>query len=93
MPVHDWRPGDRVVSIARNSPSSPIGIGILQRTILDKAIILWDGRERNGRLASEGHYVLTLTARIFYSGRPVDRIPYDYEFFYKPEIIYKSENP
>ena len=51
MPVHDWRPGDRVVSIARNSPSSPIGIGILQRTILDKAIILWeDGMQTTERL-------------------------------------------
>jgi hypothetical protein len=51
MPVHDWRPGDRVVSIARNSPSSPIGIGILQRTILDKAIILWDdGSQTTERL-------------------------------------------
>tara|TARA_R110002110_G_scaffold395652_2_gene610275 strand:+ start:350 stop:724 length:375 start_codon:yes stop_codon:yes gene_type:complete len=51
MPVHDWRPGDRVVSLARNSPTSPIGVGILQRTILDKAIILWeDGMQTTERL-------------------------------------------
>ena len=51
MPVHDWRPGDRVVSIARNTPTSPIGVGILQRTILDKAIILWDdGSQTTERL-------------------------------------------
>lgn len=51
MPVHDWRPGDRVVSIARNSPSSQIGIGIIQRTILDKAVIIWeDGSQTTERL-------------------------------------------
>ena len=39
---HDWRPGDRIASIAVSDPTSKMGLGTIQRIILDKAIVVWD---------------------------------------------------
>jgi hypothetical protein len=58
-----------------------------------KAIVSWDGRDQNRRSAPEGHYVLALNAKISYPGKPLERISYDYEFYYKPKIAYQSYRP
>ena len=48
MPViHDWRPGDRVASIAVREPLAQTGLGTIQRVILDKAVVLWDDGEQS----------------------------------------------
>jgi hypothetical protein len=48
MPViHDWRPGDRVASIAVREPLAETGLGTIQRVILDKAVVLWDDGEQS----------------------------------------------
>lgn len=49
--VHDWRPGDRIASIAVSEPVSKTGLGTVQRVILDKAIVVWDdGKQSVERL-------------------------------------------
>ena len=48
--------------------------------------VTWNGRDRQGHLVSEGLYVLKLTATVTPPGRPPEKIPYDVEFYYKPEI-------
>jgi hypothetical protein len=48
--------------------------------------ISWEGQDHTGKPAPEGSYILRLTAKISSPGRPAERIPYDYEFYYKPEI-------
>ncbi|MBT4661579.1 MAG: hypothetical protein HOC18_06715 [Candidatus Marinimicrobia bacterium] len=45
--THDWRPGDRVVSIAVRESVADTGLGTIQRVLLDKAIILWDDGEQS----------------------------------------------
>ena len=50
--------------------------------------VTWDGKDRQGRPASEGLYVLNLTATVTPAGRPPEKIPYDVEFYYKPEITF-----
>ena len=45
--THDWRPGDRVVSIAVRESVAGTGLGTIQRVLLDKAIILWDDAEQS----------------------------------------------
>lgn len=49
--------------------------------------IIWDGRDSQRVAVSKGWYVLKLTARIQYPGRPVVKIPYDYVFYYQPVIV------
>ena len=49
--VHDWRPGDRIASIAVKEPTAKTGLGTVQRVILDKAIVVWDdGKQSQERL-------------------------------------------
>jgi len=48
--------------------------------------VIWNGRDRQGHPVPEGLYVLKLTATVTPSGRPPEKIPYDVEFYYKPEI-------
>ncbi len=45
--THDWRPGDRVVSIAVRESVADTGLGTIQRVLLDRAIILWDDGEQS----------------------------------------------
>ena len=45
--THDWRPGDRVVSIAVRESVADTGLGTIQRVLLTKAIILWDDGEQS----------------------------------------------
>ena len=45
--THDWRPGDRVVSIAVRESVAETGLGTIQRVLLDRAIILWDDGEQS----------------------------------------------
>lgn len=45
--THDWRPGDRVVSIAVRESVADTGLGTIQRVLLDKAIVLWDDSEQS----------------------------------------------
>ena len=45
--THDWRPGDRVVSIAARESVADTGLGTIQRVLLDKAILLWDDGEQS----------------------------------------------
>ncbi len=45
--THDWRPGDRVVSIAVRESVADTGLGTIQRVLLNKAIILWDDGEQS----------------------------------------------
>jgi hypothetical protein len=56
-------------------------------------MIKWDGTNLQGKPADEGRYILKLTSYINVAGKPADRIPYDYEFYYKPEIIYQPPKP
>lgn len=50
-PVHDWRPGDRIASIAVREPTFKTGLGTIQKIILDKAIVVWDdGKQSEERL-------------------------------------------
>lgn len=58
-----------------------------------KRTISWGGQDHTGEPAPEGSYILKLTAKISSSGRPVERIPYDYEFYYKPEIAHQPLSP
>jgi hypothetical protein len=53
-----------------------------------KRTISWGGQDDTGKPAPEGSYILKLTAKISSPGKPAERIPYDYEFYYKPEIAY-----
>ena len=49
--VHDWRPGDRIASIAVKEPTAKTGLGTVQRVVLDKAIVVWDdGKQSQERL-------------------------------------------
>lgn len=51
MSLHDWRPGDRVASIAVRESIGVTGLGTIQRVILEKAIVLWDdGTQSEERL-------------------------------------------
>jgi len=51
VPVHDWRPGDRVATITVSLSTAKTGLGTIQRVILDKAIIVWDdGKQSTERL-------------------------------------------
>ena len=52
-----------------------------------KSTILWNGRDHRNKPSPEGHYILSLTAKI--SGSFGGQIFYDYEFYYKPIIIYR----
>ncbi len=45
--THDWRPGDRIVSIAARESVADTGLGTIQRVLLDKAVILWDDGEQS----------------------------------------------
>jgi hypothetical protein len=45
--THDWRPGDRVVSIAVRESVAETGLGTIQRVLLDRAIVLWDDGEQS----------------------------------------------
>ncbi len=45
--THDWRPGDRVVSIAVRESVADTGLGTIQRVLLDRAIVLWDDGEQS----------------------------------------------
>ena len=45
--THDWRPGDRVVSIAARESVADTGLGTIQRVLLERAIILWDDGEQS----------------------------------------------
>ena len=45
--THDWRPGDRVVSIAVRQSVADTGLGTIQRVLLDKAVVLWDDGEQS----------------------------------------------
>ncbi len=45
--THDWRPGDRVVSIAVRESVADTGLGTIQRVLLERAIILWDDGEQS----------------------------------------------
>lgn len=47
MFTHDWRPGDRVVSIAVSQSVAETGLGTIQRVLLDRAILLWDDGEQS----------------------------------------------
>ena len=49
--THDWRPGDRIASIAVNEPTYKTGLGTIQRIILNKAVVVWDdGKQSVERL-------------------------------------------
>jgi hypothetical protein len=48
--------------------------------------VIWNGQDDKNRPAPEGLYVLKLTATVTPPGRPAVKIPYDVEFYYKPEI-------
>ena len=51
LPVHDWRPGDRVATITVSLSTAKTGLGTIQRVILDKAIVVWDdGKQSTERL-------------------------------------------
>lgn len=45
--THDWRPGDRVASIAVREAVADTGLGTVQRVLLERAIILWDDGEQS----------------------------------------------
>ena len=45
--THDWRPGDRIASIAVRESVADTGLGTIQRVLLDKAIVLWDDGEQS----------------------------------------------
>ena len=45
--THDWRPGDRVVSIAVRESVADTGLGTIQRVLLDRTIVLWDDGEQS----------------------------------------------
>ena len=45
--THDWRPGDRVVSIAVRESVADTGLGTIQRVLLERAIVLWDDGEQS----------------------------------------------
>jgi len=45
--THDWRPGDRIVSIAVRESVADTGLGTIQRVLLDRAIVLWDDGEQS----------------------------------------------
>ena len=45
--THDWRPGDRIVSIAVRESVADTGLGTIQRVLLDKAVVLWDDGEQS----------------------------------------------
>ena len=45
--THDWRPGDRVASIAGREAVADTGLGTVQRVLLERAIILWDDGEQS----------------------------------------------
>jgi|TARA_R110001583_G_scaffold90023_1_gene231544 hypothetical protein len=45
--THDWRPGDRVVSIAVRESVADTGLATIQRVLLDRAIVLWDDGEQS----------------------------------------------
>ena len=45
--THDWRPGDRIASIAVRESVAETGLGTIQRVMLDKAIVLWDDGEQS----------------------------------------------
>tara|TARA_B100000902_G_scaffold398534_1_gene465661 strand:- start:434 stop:790 length:357 start_codon:yes stop_codon:yes gene_type:complete len=45
--THDWRPGDRVASIAARESIAETGLGTIQRILLDRAIVLWDDSEQS----------------------------------------------
>jgi hypothetical protein len=45
--THDWRPGDRIASIAVRQSVAETGLGTIQRVLLDRAIILWDDGEHS----------------------------------------------
>ena len=45
--THDWRPVDRIASIAVRESVAETGLGTIQRVVLDKAIVLWDDGEQS----------------------------------------------
>ena len=45
--THDWRPGDRIASIAVRESVAETGLGTIQRVVLEKAIVLWDDGEQS----------------------------------------------
>jgi hypothetical protein len=53
----------------------------------EKQTISWKGQNLQGDPAPEGQYVLELTAEIASPGRSGIRIPYDYVFYYKPDMV------
>ena len=52
-----------------------------------RSAVSWPGRDPKGQPVGEGHYVLALTARVKTIQGVVDRIPLDFTFYYKPEIV------
>jgi len=50
-PSRDWRPGDRIASIAVQEPTYKTGLGTVQRITLNQAIVVWDdGKQSIERL-------------------------------------------
>ena len=45
--THDWRPGDRIASIAVRESLAETGLGTIQRVLLERAVILWDDGEQS----------------------------------------------
>ena len=45
--THDWRPGDRIASIAVRESFAETGLGTIQRVMLNKAVVLWDDGEQS----------------------------------------------
>ncbi len=45
--THDWRPGDRVASIAVREAVADTGLGTIQRVLLERAVVLWDDGEQS----------------------------------------------
>ena len=74
----------------KDNEHDPVMANVIEKWHKDqKSIIDWRGRNSASQLSEDGWYILRINAYTTPLGKPTERIPYDYEFYYKSEINVK----
>ncbi|MGH6689276.1 MAG: hypothetical protein ACREF4_01150 [Gammaproteobacteria bacterium] len=74
----------------KGNPSHPLLRGAGEQWLKGQRVELrWPGRNRSGEPASDGHYVLALTVTFTTPRGVKEKIPRDYTFHYRPNVMAK----
>ena len=71
--VHDWRPGDRIASIAVKEPTAKTGLGTVEIGVLYKAIVVWGDRKKSQERLQDLIYVGNELSKIILDAESVEQ--------------------